>query len=63
MRSLLNNLSELSGITRGPGVLETTAHSVMHPGSLATRRAVAWGMAAAILVGLMIFALVTGVIG
>ena len=63
LRSLLNNLSELRGITRGSGVLEPTAQSVMHPGSLAMRRAVAWGMAVAILVGLLIFALVTGVIG
>ena len=63
LRSLLNNLSELRGITRGSGVLETTAQSVMHRGSLAMRRAVAWGMAVAILVGLLIFALVTGVVG
>lgn len=63
LRSLLNNLSELRGITRGSGGLETTARSVMKPGSLAMRRAVAWGMAVAILVGLVIFALVTGVIG
>ena len=62
LRSLLSNLSELSGITRGSGVLEITARSVMHPGSMATRRAVAWGMAVAILVGLLIFALFTGVI-
>ena len=63
LRSLLNNLSELRGITRGSGVLAATAQSVMHPGSLAMRRAVAWGMAAAILVGLLIFAFVTGVMG
>ena len=63
LRSLLNNLTELCGITRGAGGLETTARSVMQPGSLAMRRAVAWGMAVAILVGLVIFALVTGVIG
>ena len=56
LRSLLNNLSELPGITRGAGVLETTARSVMNTGSLAMRRAVAWGMVVAILVGLLIFA-------
>ena len=62
LRSLLANLSELRGITRGAGVLETTARSVMNPGSMAMRRAVAWGMAIAILMGLLIFALFTGVI-
>lgn len=63
LRSLLNNLSELRGITRGSAGLETTAVSVMQPGSLAMRRAAAWGMAAAILIALVIFALATGVIG
>ena len=51
LRSLLANLSELRGITRGAGVLETTARSVMNPESMAMRRAVAWGMAIAILMG------------
>jgi len=63
LRSLLNNLSEMRGVTRGSGVLETTAQSVMQPGSLAMRRGVAWGMAVGIMVGLLIFALVIGVIG
>lgn len=63
LRSLLDNLSELRGITRGAGGLETTAVSVMQPGSLAMRRAMAWAMALAILAALAIFALATGVIG
>ena len=62
LRSLLSNLSELRGITRGSGGLETTARSVMQPRSLATRRAMAWSMAVAILVALVIFALFMGVI-
>lgn len=63
LRSLLNNLSELKGIRRGAGGLDATARSAMQPASLATRRAMAWGMAVAILIGLVLFALATGVIG
>jgi CheY-like chemotaxis protein len=63
LRSLLNNLSELRGIRRGAGEIEASARSAIQPSSFATRRAVAWGMAVAILVALVIFALATGVIG
>jgi len=63
LRSLLNNLSELRGIRRGAGEIEASARSAIRPRSFVMRRAVAWGMAVAILVALVIFALVTGVIG
>jgi two-component system response regulator len=63
LRSLLNNLSELRGIRRGAGEIEASARSAIQPSSFATRRAVMWGMAVAILVALVIFALSTGVIG
>ena len=63
LRTLLNNLSELRGIRRGAGEIEASARSAIQPSSFATRRAVAWGMAVAILVALVIFALATGVIG
>ena len=63
LRSLLNNLSDLRSIRRGAGAIEATARSAIQPSSFAARRAVAWGMAVAILVALVIFALATGVIG
>ena len=63
LRSLLNNLSELKAIRRGKDGLEPTARSAIQANSFAMRRAILWGMAAAILIALAIFALVTGVIG
>ena len=62
LRSLLSNLGELKGIRRGAGSIEASARTSMQPTSLATRRVVAWGMAIAILIALVIFALATGVI-
>ena len=63
LRSLLNNLSEMRPIRRGAGEIEASARSAIQPQSFAMRRAVLWGMAVAILVALVIFALATGVIG
>ena len=63
LRSLLNNLSELRVIRRGAGEIEASARSAIQPESFVRRRAVAWGMAVAILIALVIFALATGVIG
>lgn len=63
LRSLLNNLSELRSIRRGAGGIPATARSAIQPNSFAMRRAFGWAMAVGILVALVIFALVTGVIG
>ena len=63
LRSLLNNLSDLRGIRRGAGEIEASARSAIQPESFVMRRALAWAMAVAILVALVIFALATGVIG
>ena len=63
LRSLLNNLSELKRIHRGAGALEATAASAVQPSSFAVRRALAWAMAVGTLVALLLFALLTDVIG
>lgn len=63
LRSLLNNLGELKAIRRGAGEIEASARSAIQPNSFAARRAIAWAMAVAILIALVIFALATGVIG
>jgi CheY-like chemotaxis protein len=63
LRSLLNNLSDLSGIRRGAGEIEASARSAIQPQSFAMRRAVLLAMAVAILGALALFAFITGVIG
>lgn len=63
LRSLLNNLSELRGIRRGTAGLEATAASAIMPSSFIARQALAWAMAVGILVVLLLFALLTDVIG
>jgi CheY-like chemotaxis protein len=63
LRSLLNNLTDLGGIRRGAGEMEASARSAIQPESFVMRRALAWGMAVAILLALVVFALATGVIG
>ena len=63
LRSLLNNLGELRSIHRGAGGLEPTAASAVQASSFAARRALAWAMAVGILVALVLFALLTDVIG
>ena len=63
LRSLLKNLADLRAIRRGAGGLEATARSAIQANSFAMWRAFLWGMAVAILVALVVFALATGVIG
>lgn len=63
LRSLLKNLSELSGIRRGSRGLQATAASAVDPGSRAVRKVGTWVMLALILGGLVIYGLVSGVIG
>lgn len=63
LRSLLENLAELRTIHRGAGGLEPTAASAVLASSFAARRALAWAMAVGILVALVVFALLTDVIG
>lgn len=58
LRSLLKNLSELSGgIRRGAGSLEPTAVSAVDPGSALLRKIVLWTMVLAILGALLLFGL------
>ena len=63
LRSLLTNLSDLRTIHRGAGAIEPTAASAVQASSFAVRRVLAWGMAVGILVALLLFALLTDVIG
>jgi CheY-like chemotaxis protein len=63
LRSLLTNLGELRTIHRGAGALEPTAASAVQASSFAARRALAWGRAVGILVALLLYALLTDVIG
>ncbi|MSR36248.1 MAG: response regulator [Gemmatimonadetes bacterium] len=63
LRLLLNNLAELRGIRRCASEIQASARSAIQPESFVRRRAVAWGMAVAIIVALAIFALMTGVVG
>jgi chemotaxis family two-component system response regulator Rcp1 len=63
LRSLLTNLAELRTIHRGSGGLEPTAASAVQASSFAARRALAWAMAVGILVALLLYALLTDVIG
>lgn len=58
LRSLLKNLSELSGgIHRGAGSLEATAVSAVNPGSALVRKVFLWAMVLAILGALVLFGL------
>lgn len=58
LRSLLKNLSELSGgIRRGAGSLEATAVSAVDPGSALLRKIVLWTMVLTILGALLLFGL------
>ncbi len=64
LRSLLKNVEELSSIRRGgSGQLDATAVSAVDPGSMAVRKAMAWGALALVLVALLVFAWVSGVLG
>ena len=57
LRSLLKNLSDLSGgIRRGAGDLEPTAVSAVDPGSALLRTVLLWTMVVVILGGLILFA-------
>ncbi len=55
LRSLLNNLGELRGIRRGTTGIEPTARSAIQASSFAMRRALMWGMAAALLIALVLY--------
>ncbi len=60
LRSLLKNLSELSGIRRGSGGLEASAVSAVNAESMTVRKLVMWGTVALIVVGLLVFAYFSG---
>ncbi|MEE2897338.1 MAG: response regulator [Gemmatimonadota bacterium] len=57
LRSLLKNLSELSGIRRGSGSLGATAVSAVNAGSFALRQFYLWGTFIAVIIFLVVFAI------
>lgn len=57
LQTLLKNLSELSGIRRGRGVMPPSGVSALDPGSLALRRALPWVAFGLVVVALTAFLL------
>jgi CheY-like chemotaxis protein len=63
LRSLLQNLDELSSIRRGSGQVAAAAVSALNPDTLATRRFAAWGGLLVVVLFLLVFAWMSGVLG
>lgn len=60
LKTLLGNLSELSGIRRGAAGLGRSAVSAMDPSTLAVRRAVMWIAVGVVLLSLVAYAYFSG---
>ncbi len=62
LRALLENLSELSGVRRGPGSLASTAVSTVHPVRVSIRRMLPWILLVGFFTALALYVYLSGLL-